>query len=338
MPKISVIVPVYNTEKYLEECLNSLINQTYKNIEIVCINDASEDNSLKILEKYRKKDNRIIVINQKNSGANISRTNGISKSTGDYLMFVDSDDWIIPNTISELVNKIEKTNADIIKFDFINRKSLRNIEKKIYVSNDKKYLYKKLLTTYELNNLTTEIVNRNVCNIEAEVFKNKSSVGEDLLMNLEMYDRADKILIIDDCYYFYRKNNNSTTNTNKKEKLYANMERKDEIYLYKYAKKWNMLTESLGNEILLRRFQAKCIYIMKILQNRDLEKEDFDILNNIIDNNEVIREIRIRRLDPKVNDNILNKKIIKLILEKKYEKARKLIEIKQKIIKLFFRR
>ena len=94
MPKISVIVPVYKVEKFLPKCLESLINQTLKDIEIICINDGSPDNSLKILEEYAKKDSRIKIINQKNAGPSVARNNGMSAASGEYIGFVDSDDWI----------------------------------------------------------------------------------------------------------------------------------------------------------------------------------------------------------------------------------------------------
>ena len=91
---ISVIVPVYNVENYLGKCLDSLINQTYKDIEIICINDGSTDNSLNILREYEQMDSRIIIIDQKNGGLSNARNIGLKEAAGEYIMFVDSDDWI----------------------------------------------------------------------------------------------------------------------------------------------------------------------------------------------------------------------------------------------------
>ena len=92
--KISVIVPVFNAEKYLKMCLNSLVSQTLKNIEIICIDDGSTDNSLAILDKFKSKDDRIKIIKQKNYGVSIARNNGISEAQGEYIGFVDADDWV----------------------------------------------------------------------------------------------------------------------------------------------------------------------------------------------------------------------------------------------------
>lgn len=92
--KISVIVPVFNAEKYLKMCLNSLVSQTLKNIEIICIDDGSTDNSLAILDKFKSKDDRIKIIKQKNYGVSMARNNGISEAQGEYIGFVDADDWV----------------------------------------------------------------------------------------------------------------------------------------------------------------------------------------------------------------------------------------------------
>ena len=114
--KVSIIVPVYNMEKRLNKCLDSIINQTYKNIEIIVINDGSKDNSLDIIKSYH--DDRIKIINQDNQGISVARNNGIKASSGDYLCFVDSDDYIETNMIDELVNKISIDKSDIVVCDY----------------------------------------------------------------------------------------------------------------------------------------------------------------------------------------------------------------------------
>lgn len=114
MSKISIIVPVYNTEKYLDKCLTSLINQTLKDIEIICIDDCSTDNSYNILKKYKKLDSRIKIIqNKKNSGPSVSRNLGIEKSTSPYLMFCDSDDWFEKDMCEKMLNLLIKNNAEL---------------------------------------------------------------------------------------------------------------------------------------------------------------------------------------------------------------------------------
>lgn len=111
---VSVIVPVYNVEKYLEKCLESIINQTYKNLEIICIDDGSPDNSIDILNRFAEKDNRIKVIRQENKGLSGARNTGIKNSKGKYITFVDSDDWIENNMITLLVKKMQGEDLDLV--------------------------------------------------------------------------------------------------------------------------------------------------------------------------------------------------------------------------------
>ena len=112
-PKISVIVPVYNVDRYLEICIDSLINQTYDNLEIILINDGSTDDSKLICEKYLKLDKRIKLINQKNKGVSSARNNGIRNSSGEYIVFVDSDDWVDLDYFERLYNAAKKYDSDI---------------------------------------------------------------------------------------------------------------------------------------------------------------------------------------------------------------------------------
>lgn len=112
--KISVIIPIYNTEYFLSKCLNSVINQTLKNIEIICINDGSTDNSSKILEKYNKLDDRLIIINQKNEGSGFARNKGIDISKGKFISFLDSDDMYYNNIALESLYNTAKINKAII--------------------------------------------------------------------------------------------------------------------------------------------------------------------------------------------------------------------------------
>ncbi len=113
MSKISVIIPVYNVEKYLARCLDSLINQTFEDIEIICINDGSTDSSLSILKEYESKDKRIIVINQENQKLGAARNRGVEKSSGEFITFVDSDDWVDGDYLEKLYNALIKYNADV---------------------------------------------------------------------------------------------------------------------------------------------------------------------------------------------------------------------------------
>lgn len=116
MPKISIIIPVYNVEKYLEKCLDSVVNQTFKDFEVICINDGSTDNSLNILKRYAAKDSRFRIIDKENEGVSKARNIGIETAQGDYIQFIDSDDWIEPNCLELVYEKISQTDSDMVIF------------------------------------------------------------------------------------------------------------------------------------------------------------------------------------------------------------------------------
>lgn len=135
MPKISIVVPVYNVEQYIKKCLESLVRQTFKDIEIIIIDDGSPDESYKIYEQYADRDDRIKIIKKKNEGVSEARNTGIQNASGDFLMFVDSDDWMEPDGCEILYNEYLKNKADLVVADahtvtngkkYINRIFLRD--------------------------------------------------------------------------------------------------------------------------------------------------------------------------------------------------------------------
>lgn len=113
MPKISVIIPVYNVEKYLRECLDSIVNQTLKDIEIICVDDGSTDKSLEILQEYKRKDDRFVILQQRHSGAGAARNHGIKLAEGKYIQFLDSDDYFEPTLLEELYTRAESFDSDL---------------------------------------------------------------------------------------------------------------------------------------------------------------------------------------------------------------------------------
>ncbi len=115
---VSIIVPVYNAAKYLNRCLNSVVNQTYSNLEIILINDGSTDASLNICKEYAENDKRIILVDKINEGVSIARNTGIKESSGDFIAFLDADDWVAPNYIEQLMKPFENENIDISVCDY----------------------------------------------------------------------------------------------------------------------------------------------------------------------------------------------------------------------------
>lgn len=118
MFKVSVIVPVYNSHNYLSKCIDSLVNQTLKNIEIILVNDGSTDDSLSIMEKYKQKFNNIKIINKKNGGQSSARNLGLTKASGEYILYIDSDDYIDVKMCEKMYNKAKMNNSDIVLCDY----------------------------------------------------------------------------------------------------------------------------------------------------------------------------------------------------------------------------
>ena len=110
---VSIIIPVYNVEKYIVECLESVVNQTYENLEIILVNDGSTDNSKEICLEYAQRDQRIKLYSKENGGLSSARNYGLSKVTGNYVFFLDSDDYLVTDTIENLLNMLINTNADV---------------------------------------------------------------------------------------------------------------------------------------------------------------------------------------------------------------------------------
>ena len=151
-PKISIIIPVYNSEKYLSECLDSIINQTLKEIEIICVNDGSTDNSLSILKEYTSKDNRIKIIDKENEGQGYARKCGLDIANGKYILFCDSDDYYAELTaFEELYNYIENVKSDVVLFDFIQKNVIdKSIDYKTNYKYPKDVLLKKRWSNREI--------------------------------------------------------------------------------------------------------------------------------------------------------------------------------------------
>lgn len=216
MPKVSVIIPVYNVEKYLRECLDSVVNQTLQDIEIICINDGSTDNSLEILKEYAKRDERIDIIDSINKGVSTARNLGIDKSQGKYIIFVDSDDWLEPDCIAKAFDNITKTKADILCYGF---NIIDNLQKQkcwhfeIIKNNCLKPEYNiqalKPFLTYVWDKIyRAEFIKKNQI-----YFPENISTAEDGIFNLFCLYKKPKYIFLPQLFYNYRTNNkNSATN------------------------------------------------------------------------------------------------------------------------------
>ena len=207
--KISIIIPIYKGEKYLKDCLESVINQTLTNIQIICINDESPDNSINILNRYAKKDNRIIMKNIKHVSISETRNEGLKYVDGEYIGFLDDDDFIDLNQYEKMYEYAKKDNVDLLEFGY--QKIQENQKFKDFLNINIKYkdnniidnldgnIFKKLLNSNWNKIYKTEIIKKNEINFVPNLG------GEDLNFNLKFYPYVKKFKHINSKSYFYRK-------------------------------------------------------------------------------------------------------------------------------------
>lgn len=215
MPKVSIIIPVYNTEKYLRECLDSVVSQTLKDIEIICINDGSTDNSLQILKEYAQNDNRIKIIDKENGGISFARNTGLQSATGKYVGFVDSDDWIELNFYEKLYNTAIKYGADIALTEIIrtnNNRHFFNLKKEKFADNTQKKF--KLAKIPQYNYVWNKIYNREKL-LKINIPFEEGIAFEDINWSPRVLYYMGRLVTVPDTKYFYRYNSVSIVNSMK---------------------------------------------------------------------------------------------------------------------------
>ncbi|WP_093795992.1 glycosyltransferase family 2 protein [Sporomusa acidovorans] len=269
-PKISIIVPVYDVELYLRQCLDSLVNQTLENIEIICINDGSPDNSIGILNEYAQNDSRIMVINQKNMGLSGARNRGLKVATGEYIMFVDGDDWVDLNICEKLYGTASLENADCVMCSYVkefkNRSVVNHIFKEEYLvleKNETKYRFhrrlfglveKELSRPEDCDLIVSACMQLYRREIAASVdFLDTKLIGtEDALFQIYVYYYFAKFVYIDMPLYHYRKTNQSSLTSTHKTDLFERWQNLYDImqdFIYKYCDE-PVYHEALDNRIV----------------------------------------------------------------------------------------
>ncbi len=216
MKKISVIVPVYNTEEYIEKCIRSIMNQTYKNMEIIIVNDGCTDNSIKVVEELKKSDDRIIIVNQENQGVSAARNAGLEKASGEYVAFVDSDDYLDEKMYEKLVNYMEDNDADLVsaRAFIVERNSMpgeNDYNNYVDLFTSKKQVLKAYADAFLTIAVWDKLFTRKVIGntrFDSTVF------CEDAKFVLDVCENARRILCTSErLYYHLKRTGNSLTNT-----------------------------------------------------------------------------------------------------------------------------
>lgn len=209
--KISIVVPVYNTEKYLKRCIDSILGQSHSNIEVILVDDGSTDESGRICDEYAQKDIRVQVIHQKNGGQSVARNVGLKYISGDYIGFVDSDDWIHKNMYSYLLTILKNTNSDVADIEHIScrneRIKLRPVKEKVKVFHGK--------------NILKEYLRKNEYAVWRKLYKRRlwdhvefdeGKINEDVVSNFQALMEADVMVASNQIFYYYYNNSGSITN------------------------------------------------------------------------------------------------------------------------------
>ncbi len=218
-PKVSVIVPIYNVEKYLNKCVDSLLEQTLKDIEIILVDDGSPDSSGEIADEYQKRYSNIKTVHRKNGGLGPARNTGLENATGDYIAFLDSDDWVQSDMYEKLYAVITKNDADIVvsgHCDFTNNvlvvKKQHPLRGKIYDSVDQIQEVRKNLFGHSPEDIETESFPMSVCMslykremLEKYRLRFEKILSEDTIFNIGAYKVARKIVFTEYTDYCYRK-------------------------------------------------------------------------------------------------------------------------------------
>lgn len=280
---ISVIIPVYNVKRYLKKCLDSIIYQTYKDLQIIIIDDGSNDGSELICDEYSKKDSRIMVLHQKNSGVSAARNNALDEANGDYISFIDADDYLEPEMYEVMITDITKYEADIAICGVNNIYEDNSYKNKNFSIDSKTRTlnYEEFLRRMINNNISTSIWNKLFSKklLENIKFNEKRRIGEDFEFLLKL--NTDSVIVYDNrkLYNYFIRNSSSTKTLNQKsandifevnsilltytKKEYSNL---CNISVYRYLIKINTL---INNYNLSYEFKNR------LLKERDLYEKDF---------------------------------------------------------------
>lgn len=308
-PLVTVVVPVYNVEKYLDRCIDSIVNQTYKNLEIILVDDGSPDGCPQMCDDWAEKDNRIKVIHKQNAGAGMARNTGIENSCGDYILFVDSDDYIDLLTIEKCILSIEKTQSDVVMFGRYTVYS-DGTTKETPVVTVEYYFTDNQVTDDILPGLLVHEkgIGISSCNkmfnlqlIKDNNIKYKSEreiLSEDAIFHLELFQFVKSVTIIPEYFYYYFQNEKSFSKTYRKDLQELNN---------KFLEYCIRICEKYGNNNLLTdyvraRYHIYALAGMKQVVACDFsDKEKKRLLYGFFNDNLLQKSITFGSFKPKSN-------------------------------------
>lgn len=292
-PKVSVIIPIYNVEKYLDRCIQSVLNQTLRDIEIILVDDGSPDNCPAMCDEYAKQDNRIKVIHKKNAGLGYARNSGLEIATGEYVAFVDSDDFVDTNMYQALYEKAQQDNLDTCYCGFVRHYATGKNENKTEVRTYTRFTGRKEVDSFLLDMVGPEPsyhsdVKYMMCVWKAIYSKalidkynihfcsERQFVSEDIIFHMDYLPKALNVGFISDCFYYYCVNGTATlSNTYSREKF-----EKNKIFLTEVKRKLSLL---FPVDVFLNRYYRLCFLYLRASIVQDLNSSQEISKHNSID-------------------------------------------------------
>lgn len=294
---ISIIIPVYNVEKYLNKCIDSIINQTYKNIEIILVDDGSMDNSGKICDEYARKDKRVKVIHKENGGVSDARNFGIDNSNGQYIAFVDSDDYIANDYVEYLYKILKENKADIscCNFEYVyndkEKKETENQKENLYVYNQleslKELLYQRNIDT----SLWAKLIRKDLFD---DVRFPYGEIYEDFAVFYKILLKIEKIVYSNIKKYFYIQREKSILSTNFGKKDLYMITASKEMY-NTIIKQYPQLKSSLNNRIINMDF-----YLLRRINKKDNKQEYLNIKKDVKKRRKIVVKDKNSKLKTKI--------------------------------------
>lgn len=337
---ISIIVLVYNTEKYVKKCLDSILKQTYQNIEVIVINDGSNDKSSKIINRIANKDDRIKLFERvENKGTYYSRLEGYKKAKGKYVMYVDSDDYIEKNTVETMYMVASEYKTDIVHCQhkilkngkIIVPKNILNRNVEMDMDHFEPQLFDLLYKTEHCSSICKQLIRKPAMKPIKNINKKDLIYGEDLACNIEIYKEMKSIVFIPDELYIYNLNEEGITKTKDTELIKQKIE--DICYVYK------VLFNSVKDfKIKDKKYYKKmaCVkmyyYLSKMLAKyiKYSSNSKRDIINYI---NDILNSKELKEIRKFINDNSIDDEL-KEYKKKRYKRCKLLID--NKINKFYY--
>lgn len=303
-PKVSIVVPVYNMNDYLAKCINSLISQTYQAIEVILVNDGSTDNSGVICDEFARRDDRIRVIHQENGGLSNARNNGTKAATGDFILYLDSDDWIDKETCMVTITTALQNSADIVfwshKKEYADgqSKEIHLFDKdQIFQGDSQKWLHRRMigLIGEELSNPTKtdaynsawgKLYRRSIISDNEFFFHNTQEIGsEDVLFNIQVFFQANKIIYVNSLFNHYRQDNPNAITKNHNSTLFPrflNLFKHIEEFIknnnlhqeYKIALKNRIALSMINNSLSITYKRNPAGFVGKIISLKQILKDE----------------------------------------------------------------